>query len=65
MIGVKKIDFQDECVDKMISLSNTSKEGIAKRKQHTCRKENQGEIKKALHLHTLLIISGETNYGRA
>lgn len=28
MIGVKKIDFQDECVDKMISLSNTSKEGI-------------------------------------
>lgn len=26
MIGVKKIDFQDECVDKMISLSNTSKE---------------------------------------
>lgn len=28
MIGIKKIDFQDECVDKMISLSNTSKEGI-------------------------------------
>lgn len=28
MIGVKKIDFQDECVDKMISLSNTSKDGI-------------------------------------
>lgn len=28
MIGVKKIDFQDECVDKMISLSNTAKEGI-------------------------------------
>ena len=28
MIGVKKIDFQDKCVDKMISLSNTAKEGI-------------------------------------
>lgn len=28
MIGVKKIDFQDKCVEKMISLSNTAKEGI-------------------------------------
>lgn len=28
MIGVKKIDFQDECVNKIISLSNTSKDGV-------------------------------------
>lgn len=28
MIGIKKIDFQDECVDKMISLTNTDKDGI-------------------------------------
>lgn len=28
MIGIKKIEFQDKCVDLMISLSTTSKEGI-------------------------------------
>ena len=28
MIGIKKIDFQEDCVNKMISLYNTTKEGI-------------------------------------
>lgn len=28
MIRIKKLEFQDECVEKMISLSNTNKDGI-------------------------------------